>query len=208
MNDVTICICTYGSNHWATKGQELCRKLDKVFPQIVKIAYHEADSNLSTVRNKALELVPSEYIIFVDADDNLSDNYVAEMMQGYADIRVPSVQYISRGTPLTPYVPRVSACTHKASCGPQCLPLGNYLVIGSMARTEALRAVGGFRDWPMYEDWDLWARCYTNGSSFQNIPTAIYKATVRPDSRNRQPSKEKKLACHRAIAEDLGFPIP
>lgn len=205
--DVTICICTYGQG-WSFKGKELCKQLDVTFPDVLKVAYHENDGNLTSVRNTALKMVPSEYVIFLDADDCLADNYIEEMIKGTADIRVPSVQYLSRGNRLDPYVPRVSACSHKLPCGPQCLPWGNYLVIGAMARTEALRAVGGFRDWPMYEDWDLWARCWINEATFENIPEAIYQATVRPDSRNRQPSKQKKLEAHRAIALDLGFPIP
>jgi len=207
MDDVTICICTYGRG-WSFKGKELCQKLDIKFPKQLKIAYHENNGNLLSVRNKALEMVSTEYVIFLDADDNLSDNYIEEMSKGTADIRVPSVRYVSRGKELEPYIPRVSACRHTDPCGPHCLPWGNYLVIGSMARTETLRAIEGFRDWPMYEDWDLWARCWINEATFENIPTAIYQATIRPDSRNRQPTKQAKLNAHRAIAKDLGFPVP
>jgi glycosyltransferase involved in cell wall biosynthesis len=204
--EVTICICTFGHG-WKFKGREAAERLPLLHDATL-VLMHDIDGDLCSTRNAALEEVKTEYVIFLDADDSLADNYIEEMIKGTADIRVPSVSYVSHGVGLAPYVPRVSACRHDGPCGPACLPLGNYLVIGSMARTEALRAVGGFRDWPMYEDWDLWARCYLNGATFENIPDAVYLAAVRPDSRNRQPSKAAKLEAHRAIAKDLGFPVP
>jgi GT2 family glycosyltransferase len=74
------------------------------------------------------------------------------------------------------------------------------VVIGAAARTDALRAVGGFREWPMYEDWDLWLRVAKAGHSFVNCPEAVYLATFNENSRNRAPSQEAKLEAHRSIA--------
>jgi cellulose synthase/poly-beta-1,6-N-acetylglucosamine synthase-like glycosyltransferase len=68
-----------------------------------------------------------------------------------------------------------------------------------MARTELLRKVGGWRDWPLYEDWDLWLRCHLAGATFEAIPRAIYRAHARVDSRNRAPDRAARLAAHEAI---------
>jgi hypothetical protein len=85
---------------------------------------------------------------------------------------------------------------------------GNWLVIGTVARTEALVEVGGFRDFDVYEDYDLWVRCWQDGASIQPIPQAVYRAHVRPDSRNRGPAREVKHAQHQAIARANGLPVP
>jgi hypothetical protein len=62
-----------------------------------------------------------------------------------------------------------------------------------------LRDVGGWRDWPFYEDWDLFLRCWRAGASVEAIPEAVYIAHVRFDSRNRAPSSAEKAAVHNAI---------
>ena len=77
------------------------------------------------------------------------------------------------------------------------------LVVGTAARAELLRSVGGWRDWPLYEDWDLWLRCYVAGATVETIPEAIYRAHVRPDSRNRAPERAAKEATHARIVADV-----
>jgi hypothetical protein len=46
------------------------------------------------------------------------------------------------------------------------------------------------------------------GATIEPIYGAVYRAHVRPDSRNRAPSREAKLAAHQAIARANGLPIP
>jgi GT2 family glycosyltransferase len=100
-------------------------------------------------------------------------------------------------------MPAVAGHTHQ--CVAECLVDGNWLVVGSLVRADLVRKVGGWRDFDWSEDWDLWLRCHLAGASFEAIPEAVYRAHVRPDSRNRGASREKRLAAHKAIASANGL---
>lgn len=48
----------------------------------------------------------------------------------------------------------------------------------TMFDREAVLAAGGYREFPMMEDWDLWARCLANGLRFRNLERALVRARV------------------------------
>ena len=87
---------------------------------------------------------------------------------------------------------------HRHDCTAECLPEGNWLVVGSLVRAQMVRDVGGWRDFTWSEDWDLWLRCWLAGATVEAIPDAIYRAYVRPNSRNRAPQHAERIAAHRA----------
>src|SRR5690606_1171120 len=124
--------------------------------------------------------------------------FIDRMADGTADVRAPSVRYVEHDPWVSPRMPRVSGHTHRCDAG--CLDAGNWLVIGSVVRTDLVRKIGGFMDYPIYEDWDVWVRCRDAGATIEAVPQAVYRAHVRRDSRNRGPSRPEKLAAHRAIA--------
>jgi cellulose synthase/poly-beta-1,6-N-acetylglucosamine synthase-like glycosyltransferase len=190
--DVTVCIGTYGGQEWIELAQ---RAIASASPQARVVHVH--GETLAVARNAALDQVDTEFVVHLDADDELDPGYIATLAEGTADLRVPSVRYIRGGREHAPYVPRVAG--HRHDCGPDCLRSGNYIVIGAMVRTALLRGVGGWHDWSLYEDWDAWLRCWRAGATIETIPAAVYRAHVRPDSRNRAPSRELRLAQHHAI---------
>lgn len=202
--DVTICVSTFGSDYWRDLGLEKARQTSvNLGCGVINVHLPNSDS-LAESRNAALSLVHTEYVIFLDADDELEIHYLEAMSKGIADVLVPSVRYRRNGVLSVAHLPRVVPCSHEGLCGPQCLPLGNYVVIGACARADALRAVGGFRDWPIYEDWDLWLRIYKAGFTFENVLDAIYIAIWSATSRNRGPTQAIKNETHRAIAQANG----
>lgn len=204
--DVTICIATYGSEYWHLKGIETECSLPN---DIEHGRIHLWEGTLAEARNMALAQIQTEYVIFLDADDYLHPDYLQRMSEvEQADIIVPAVSYVRNRVTGPAHIPKVSGCPCEGFCGPSCLDLGNYVVIGAAARTEALRAVGGFREWPMYEDWDLWLRVAKAGYSFVNCPQAIYYASFNENSRNRAPTQAQKLEAHRLIARANGVVEP
>lgn len=200
--DVTICVGTYGDPeyvHMAYKRPvETALQLGVPFVHVHGKTLHDA-------RNAALDAARTPWVCFVDADDELDRRFLERIELGTADIRVPAVKYI--GTGQAPYVPRVVGHEHHF-CEPQCLEFGNYIVVGAVARASVLRGVGGFRDFPMYEDYDLWVRCWKAGATIETIPGATYIAHVRKDSRNRAPDQAEKLRVHQLIAAANGLPVP
>lgn len=201
--DLTVCVATFGDPLWADLAEQ--RAIPSAKALDVPVVHVHGDT-LHESRNAALDWVGTEWVAHLDADDELEAGYVEAMETGTADVRAPAVRYVRPdGTAAWPYMPRVPGHSHE--CGGPCLPYGNWLVVGAVARTELLKRVG-WDDWPMYEDWAMWLRCYQAGASFEAVPAAIYRAHVRPGSRNRDRSAEERLAVHRAIAAANGAPVP
>lgn len=185
--DVTVCIGTYGDNSWRNLAQD--RAAESAQAPLIHV--HATD--LCTARNQAAEEASSEWLCFLDADDELAPGYFDAMEQGSADLRGPAVKYIVNGMARPPKLwPEMD------------LTQGNYLVIGTLIRKDMFDRVGGFRDYPLYEDWDLWLRCHLAGASIELIPDAIYVAHARKDSRNRAPDRATRLHWHKQIAKDNG----
>lgn len=202
--DVTIVVATYGEAWWTALAHR--RALPSARRFGVPVIYHHGQT-LDEARNTVLDQVTTEYVIHLDADDELEQAYLAAMASGSADLRAPSVRYITpSGQEHRPQVPRVSG--HDHACTGECLPVGNWLVIGTMARTQLLREVGGWLPFRWSEDWSLWARCWQSGCTVEAIPLAVYRAHMRPRSRNRSVTGLDRLEAHREIARAHGLPVP
>jgi hypothetical protein len=202
--DVTIVVATYGDPAWQTLAHR--RAIPSAQQFGVPVIYHHGES-LHEARNHVLNQVETEFVIHLDADDELEPGYLAAMASGTCDLRAPAVRYIMPGgRPQRPMMPKVSGHTHQ--CTAECLPFGNWLVVGACARTQLLRDVGGWRDFTWSEDWDLWARCHLAGATVEAIGWAIYRAHMRPNSRNRSVVGTGRLEVHRAIARANGLPVP
>jgi glycosyltransferase involved in cell wall biosynthesis len=194
--DVTVVIASFGERHWLELGQ---RAAASAFAQDVPVIYVHGQS-LHGARNAGLAQVETSAVVFLDADDQLQAGYCETLSAGTADLRVPSVQYVTpSGRGRAPYVPRVASHTHE--CEAACITsgAGNWIIVGAMVRTELVRKAGGWLDWPVYEDFCLWMRVLALGASVEVIPEAVYIAYVRRDSRNRNPAMTDKNATHHAI---------
>lgn len=190
--DVTVVVGTFGDPAW--RDLAYSRAIPSV-PENVPVI-HRHGSTLAQARNEGLALVTTEWVIFLDADDELEPGYIEAMERGTADVRGPLARYI-RGAQQKLWQPRVAG--HQHDCTAECLPDGNWLLVGATVRTELLRRAGGWRDYPWSEDWSTWIRCWKAGATFELIRDAIYRAHVRLDSRNRGATQEARLAAHQEI---------
>jgi hypothetical protein len=199
--DVTVAVATFGADRWRHLAAE--RAVPSAEALGVPVVTCHADT-LHDARNGALAQVDTEWVCHLDADDELEPGYFEAMARASADVRAPSVRYIRQHRARQPGMPAVAGHTHQCEAG--CLVEGNWLVVGSLVRAELVRQVGGWRDFSWSEDWDLWLRCHLAGATFEPVPDAVYRAHVRPNSRNRGASRAERLAAHRAIAEANGIP--
>lgn len=192
--DVTVVVGTYGDSSWVRLAEE--RAVPSAEALGVPVIHSHGDT-LDDARNWGLSLVQTEWVVHLDADDELEPGYFDALSCGTADVRAPSVRYVRSSTLQRPRMPRVAGHVH--DCTAECLPEGNWLVVGSAVRADMARSVGGWRPFDWSEDWDLWLRCYLAGATFEAIPGAVYRAHVRMDSRNRAPERETKLRVHQEI---------
>jgi len=203
MIDVTVVIATHGDDTWRIMGNEAQMLLPMEWRTI---RVHEKNMSLAQVRNYGLSKVETDYVVFLDADDNLSPDYFNDVTPT-TDVTVTSVSY-NGNTPSIPLVwahEYIPAMRHQGACEATCLLDGNYIHIGAIIRTEAIRAVGGFDEYPVYEDWALWLKMQQNGATFANHPESIYLAAVResPGHRNKSLPRVERNKIHEQIYRDI-----
>lgn len=202
--DVTILVSTFGERHWQLLARQRAIPSAERFDVPV---VHVHGESLHEARNEAVARAETEWVCHLDADDQLEDGYFDAAAVSDADLRVPAVRYITKRSPPAAYMPAVYG--HNHFCEPECLREGNWLVVGTVARKELIESVGGWRDWPVYEDYDLWVRCWLAGATIEAVPGAVYRAHVRNDSRNRGTlTGEQKRAVHQSIAREHGLVVP
>jgi glycosyltransferase involved in cell wall biosynthesis len=196
--DVTVCIGTFGDKSWIDLAKRAIASVPNDVPVI-----HRHEESLSAARNACLESVSTEWVIHLDADDELEPGYIDAMAQGTADVRAPMARYMVNGIERNLWQPRVWGHTH--DCTGECLTDGNWLLIGCAVRADMLREIGGWHEHPWSEDWCTWIRCWQAGASFELVREAIYRAHVRPDSRNRGATQRAKNEAHWEIHRE-NFP--
>ena len=210
--DVTIGIATFGGQEWIDLAHT--RAIPSAAAQGARVIYrHEA--TLQDARNAVLADCETEFLINLDADDELAPGYTQAMAKGTADLRAPRVRCIRDGhvDAGSPFMPRIGNREHRRGshqCTGACLPLGNWLVCGTCARTELLRAVGGWWAEELYEDWSLWLRCWKHGCTVEPIMRAIYVQHLSFTSRNHTGAAyERREEVHDEIIRSIyGEEVP
>lgn len=195
--DVSVVVATFGSEEWCKRGQEAAASVKDQVP--VHVVHSSA---LDVARNSGLAQVTTDWVIFLDGDDFMDDNYIptlAEFNYNDFDVIATAVNYLHPFRRHRPGIPTVAG--HQHACMAECLEFGNYIIVGALARTELLTRVGGWHDYPVYEDWDLWLRCKRAGARFGRCPDAIYRAVWSAGSRNRGTPMPERDRIHRAIVK-------
>lgn len=189
-------IATYGSDEWRDLAYS------RAYPSVAHaggvgeqgrtcVVIH--GPTLAVARNAGADDA-DDWILFLDADDEIDAGYLAAMDAAIeregGDTRAmftPSVQYIHGRKEYRPrFNPEVP------------IERGNWLVIGTVLHRDAFFEVGGFEEWPLYEDWALFARMQKAGCRVVRVPGAVYRAHRSQGSRNH-PSHAEKVAAHVAI---------
>lgn len=175
MDDLTILICAHGEPSW--RDLAYSRAYPSASTQALTHVHYEPDATLAQVRNQAAEEASSRWLCFLDADDELDFGYVDAMRRhAHADLLLaPAVKYVNP----------------KKATAPACLPNEpgdmrrvNRCVIGTLIQRNTFLQAGGFKEWPCYEDWDLFLGAHMDGVPIVYVPDAVYKAYVTPGSRN------------------------
>lgn len=195
MNYISVIIGTFGDEqHW---GELANRAAKSAFAQTVKpfevIHYHR--DSLAEARNDGARDATGDWLLFLDADDELDGKFIEAMTHranGLPDgdrwLLQPATLGVvdGREDPFPVVIERKPILD------------GNYLVISTLVKRSLFLEAGGFEDWPLYEDWDLWLRCWSLGAQSVEVPDAIYRINVNPNGRNLPP-RDKQIAYYNAI---------
>lgn len=196
MTNISIIIATYGDKSWERLAESAYRSAERQ-PRCQIIVRHETNGTLAGCRNRAAGTASNDWLCFLDADDELHEDFIKSMLPaiweaehcyqlsliesyGRWDERAPmhllapSVSYVEAdGARTTPVIPNRGRWPDLNEC-----------VIGTLVPADVFDVLGGFRELPIYEDWDLFLRCTKLGAEIVHVPEAIYIATQREGSRN------------------------
>jgi len=172
--DVSIVVGTFGDlDVWGSIAERALASAS-IQTTPAEVVHSHADT-LKEARNHGAAIAKGEWLIFLDADDELDPKYVEAMLASEGDLRQPATLGVVDG----------KEDDYPVVIPPRVLIDSNYLVIGTMCRKADFLAVGGFDDFDMFEDWDLWLRMVLNGAVPVPCPEAIYRVHVSPNSRNQ-----------------------
>lgn len=201
---ISIIISTYGGDEWKQMARERALPSTEEQNAFEVIVHHEPGLTIGPARNRAAELASGEWLLFLDADDELVEGYVDRMTDAICSdkrpepaLLQPSVQYVRKRVAAPAFV-----------IPEKDLSSDNYLVIGTVLRRKLFHKVGGFNDYPHgFEDWSLWAKCWKSGAKVYPVPDAIYRAHINPQSAHRQMWRNRKeqVATHLRVQAEL-FP--
>ena len=205
MIDVTVIIATCGNSVWKDMGDRAIKSALATGAKVRRV--HIANGTVAEARNKGLSIVKTKYVVFLDADDALDPRYF-DIKTPEVDVTATTIKYQSAMTPIMPRVwthEQYANLRHNGYCHSGCLVDGNWIHIGAIIRCEALRAVGGFREYPIYEDWAIYLAMQQNGATFGCNFKSVYNAGVRINNnhRNRSLPIEKRNIIHLEIMNDL-----
>ena len=161
--------------------------------------------SLAEARNRGAEQLKADLIVFLDADDQLDAGYLAAMEAAYEPRTLLQPQTLG-------VYPNGTEDPEPCFIAPaRSIMERNHLVIGTAIERDLLLEVGGFLERPILEDWCLWIRCLINGAAQKQVPDAVYRVHVEPDSRNVRSHKtmvdtyRKIRARYLQPAKDVGL---
>lgn len=130
------------------------RAAESVLAQTIDVRHiariDEDGEGPGVIRNRLLEMVETEYVTFLDADDWLEPSFAQETLAAMQPGRYVYTDWWRDIVPIQ--VPRMPWCT------------GNFHLVTAVVPTEAVREVGGFdEDLPGMEDTDFYVRLLLHG---------------------------------------------
>lgn len=205
--NVSILVATFGDVKWARLAEE--RAIPSTHGQgaLEVIALHLEGGTIAEARNEAARKASGDWLLHLDADDELAFGYLDVMRRDWRELvvrhpelpwwefrkgtypavlLVPSVQYVHpNGREEKPRIPNRPL---------RPLVEINRAVIGSLVPRALFEQVGGFKEGcEPWEDWELWLRCERADAKLVEVPGAIYRAHVREGSAHR-PTDPKEQA--------------
>ena len=186
--DVSIVVATFGAPEWA----ELARA--RAIPSAEQAGAAEVvvehGATLAEARNTGAARARGEWLVFLDADDELEPGYLEAIAAAGGDLRAPAVRYVIPGEPDPE--PTVFAGRNLARVNP--------CAIGTALRRELFEQAGRFWPEPAWEDWSLFRRCWLLGATIEHVPAAVYRVTMNPTGRNSTVgSQAERDRLHRRI---------
>lgn len=174
MNSVGVVVATFGDEKWRTLGEETAAAAS--LTSGADSILHIHDNNLAVARNAGARRIGTDYIVFLDADDLLCENYCGILKESIEEGNI-LYQPETRGMypdgtidPISSFIPDRNMSD------------SNNLVIGTAI--TARYGVEFDPVLPALEDWDFFLRMIATGAKVKQVPGMVYYIGVNQNSRN------------------------
>ena len=171
--DITVVIPTIPG-----REELLNRAVRSVYAQTYQFArlilqLDEDRQGAAATRNRALEQVDTEFVAFLDDDDELYPDHLKLCARSarlnHADVVYPG--YDAEDDPVGCFGLPFDA---------ELLQQRNFIPVTTLCRTDAVRDAGGFQPHPdengdPCEDWGLWLAMAEQGATFVHLPVRTWR---------------------------------
>lgn len=151
------------------------------------------NGGVAKARDIAFKMSTGRLVLFLDADDKLAPDYIEQMGKKIVpyDIVYPNILLFGdlESNMLTESPSRI---TPQYILGKKC-----GIPVTSMMHRYVYEKLGGFRDLPIFEDWDFWIRALFNGYTFGKANTLLWYRQTK-NSRNHK-EMSMKQTIHKQI---------
>lgn len=173
------------------------------FPGVTTIL-RDFTMGVARSREQGFKLSTGKYILFVDGDDVLPENFLSESLKHIEkyDVVYPSILTWScwGSKPLENgwHTPAKTVLFKN-------IIKKNEVVVTSLMKRKVFEKVGGFdHTLSLFEDWDFILKAYTQGFTFIRSE-AFLKYRQRRDSRNRQEGEIRAQTCQKIRNRYLAY---
>jgi glycosyltransferase involved in cell wall biosynthesis len=151
----------------------------------VRVEEDHDRAGAAATRNRALATVTTEWVAFLDDDDILYPDHLLKLAR-YArlsgvDVAYPGYDVVGGDDPVNCFGIPFDASLLKRR---------NFIPVTVLARTELVRAAGGFQERPdehgdPCEDWGLWLSMLDGGAKFGHLPVKTWRWTLGDTTKGR-----------------------
>jgi glycosyltransferase involved in cell wall biosynthesis len=153
------------------------------------------NSGLPDTRNYAINLVESDFVVCLDADDILDSKYLEKCLAEFIDEKVGFVTTWGQFFDQRQGVWETSDYNLVRLLGENCIH------VASMFRRSSWKAVSGYNtNMTGYQDWDFWLSICELGNSWRTVREPLFHYRVRKNSMVTS-SDKKRLGLINQIVE-------
>lgn len=142
---------------------------------------------VAKARDIGVKMSTGKLLLFVDADDMIAPDFIQQCGRAIkkgADIAYPNMLLFD-GLPINKLVDNPARITAKYLLGKK-----TSIPVTSMMWRKVYESLGGFRELPIFEDWDFWIRAACNGYTFKKANTLLwYRQNENSRNHGNQPLK-------------------
>ena len=203
MNDITVVIPSIPPRRELLE-RALASVLNQyVLPAAIKVEVDHDKLGAAATRNRALEGVQTEWLAWLDDDDEFLPNHLETLLgaaqETGADLVYSYGDFIGRGDPLAVSVNGVYVCPLGVPFGPEqedhLRTKGNFIPVTYLVKTELVKQVGGMPEPNSFpavasqdcEDYGLLLRLLDAGAKFHHAPAVTWRYYFHPSNTGGRP---------------------